>query len=261
MQLQALQNTFQQYLTESVVEPLLPEITNDDRLDVNTRLGIYFDAYRLRLRDICKDDFDKTATLLGDAQFDAALYGYLKANPSTHFSVRYFAKDFPRYLAETAPWSEHPVLSEMATFEWLVSHTLDAADGEILTQESLSTLAPDAWPNLKLTLHPSVISHVYIYDTPQLWQDIDTEKPPRQPEKQEQGVRWIYNRKGIKSLYRSCNVVENMIFEAILADKCFSEICEILMEQIEESENIPMIVAQTLFTWVEDEFFVISDQK
>lgn len=255
MQLQELQSTFQHFLTKSKVEPLLPEITDDKRIDINVRLGIYYDAYRLRLRDICKEDFDKTATLLGDEKFDQALYDYLDKNPSTHFSVRYFAKDFADYLANTKPWSDFPVLSEMARFEWYVAHTLDAGDGNIVTQESLSSLTPEDWPQLTLKLHPSVISHVFQYDTPKLWQDIDNNEPPRQPTKLEEGVRWIFNRKGIKSLYRSCNIAENMIFEAIMAGNNFSEICETLMDNIDES-NIPMLVAQTLFTWMQDEFFV-----
>lgn len=179
MSLHQVQNLFQCYLTEDALEGILPEITDDARLGARKRLGVYFDAYRLRLLDIMKIDFEKTYTLLGDHGFEEAFFGYLKGHPSTHFSVRYFGQHFADFLAKTAPFSEHPVVSEMATFEWLVSHTLDAADAPVLTQEDLSVVSPQDWPFLTFALHPSVISTCFHYDTPALWQDIDAEKDPR----------------------------------------------------------------------------------
>lgn len=255
MSLKHLQSQFQSYLTDDALEALLPEITDDARLGARKRLAVYFDAYRLRLLDIMKIDFEKTYTLLGDHGFEDAFHAYLKAHPSTHFSVRYFGQHFADFLAKTAPFSEHPVVAEMATFEWLVSHTLDAADAPILKQEDLSAVSPQDWPFLQFLLHPSVISHCFAYDTPALWQDIDAEKDPRPAQKLPEPIRWIFNRQGLKTLYRSCTPIENIIFEALLKKADFSEICEALLDHVDE-EAIPLTAAQTLHNWVRDEFFI-----
>lgn len=254
MLLQQLQHQFQLYLTDDQIQPLLPEITDDANVGAKKRLAVYFDAYRLRLRDIMRNDFTKTHTLLGDDGFDQAFYTYLTQHPSTHFSVRYFGQHFADFLAKTAPFSQHPILAEMATFEWLISHTLDAADAPLITQSALAQLSPAAWPDLLFHLHPSVISHYFHYDTPALWQDIDAEKEPRMAQKQASPIRWVFNRQGLRSLYRSCNPVEDIIFSAILSKASFSDICEALIDQMEE-EAIPLTAAQTLYNWVQEEFF------
>lgn len=249
----SLQTRFQDYLMNECAD-MLQHVAEDSHFSAEKRLKVYFDAYRIRLMEILKLDFEKTHTLMGDEQFDNAFYGYLKTHPSHHFSVRYFGQYFPQYLNETAPFKSIEVFSEMAYFEWSLSYTLDAPDAPALSHDTLTKTLPDAWPTLRFDFHPSVISHRFEWDTPALWLLIDKEEPPRGPIKQPIPLRWIFWRRGLRSYFQSCNEYEDRIFEAIENAQDFSEICESLLDILPE-EEVPMIVAQTLNKWVQEELF------
>jgi hypothetical protein len=235
-------------LTQGNISHILPSIAKD-HLSSEKRLGIYFDAYRIRLMEILKLDFPKTHTLMGDDAFDDAFFQYLAKYPSEHFSVRYFGERFPLFLKETKPYSEIGILTEMAHFEWCVAFTLDAKDDTVVSVQTLAAIPGEDWPDLQITFHPSVKSHQFAWDTPQLWQHIEKEEPPRGPVLQPSLVRWLFWRSGIRSLFQSCTPVESTMFELVNEQKYFAEICEILMETFEE-EQIPVLAAQTLHKWV-----------
>lgn len=249
--LRTLQSQFQDYLMNDTSE-MLQYVEPSERCSAEKRLKIYFDAYRIRLLEILKLDFEKTHSLMGDDYFEKAFHAYLAAHPSSHFSVRYFGKNFPEFLKKTAPFSEYPVLSEMASFEWALSYTLDAADKQPIQHDKLATLSPEEWPSLRFQFHPSVISQIFEWDTAALWRLIDQDESPRAPERQEKPIRWVFWRKGIKSYYHSCSELENKLFEAIEANKDFSEICESLLDMLPE-EEIPLKTAQTLNQWIQEE--------
>lgn len=249
--LKTLQDEFQDYLI-SGNNKVLPSIAPDERVSSVRRLQIYFDAYRIRLNEILKLDFPKTHTLMGDHAMDEAFERYLSLYPSTHFSVRYFGQYFATFLKNEKPYSDVPVLAEMALFEWSLSHTLDAKDASIVTQQDLGKISPQDWADLQFNFHPSVTSDVFAWDTPQLWQDIDLEREPRDPKIQPAPLRWVFWRKGLRTLFQSCTATENIMFEAVLANQSFAQMCEALMDTLPQ-DSIPMTVAQTLFKWISEE--------
>lgn len=251
MQLKNLQENFQTFLMQSNIKNILPEIMPDERFSAQNRLKVYHDAYRIRLFEILKIDFPKTYTLMGDADFEHAFIGYLEQFPSHHFSVRYFGQHFKDFLANTAPFNQHSLLCEMATFEWLLGSTFDAPDGPLLQADTLSAISPENWPILRFNLHPSVVSSYFEWDTPQLWQVIDAEQPERPPVKQPQRVRWLLWRRGLKSYFLSCTAPEDLMFQSLQKGLDFADSCESLLEILPE-EQVPQIAAQTLYKWVHE---------
>ncbi len=247
-----LQSEFQHYLMQSNIQSILPCIAPDTRFSAPNRLKVYHDAYRFRLLEILQLDFPKTHMLLGDEKFETAFFQYLSKHPSQHFSVRYFGQHFTEFLSLTAPFSEQPVLAEMALFEWSIAFTIDAGDALITHKDRLLAISPELWPELHFTLHTSVLSHYFHWDTPQLWQHIENEQPPRSPVKLSEPVRWIFWRKGIRSYFQSCNLAEDKMFIALLNGCDFGEMCESLLDILPE-EEIPPIAAQTLFKWINEE--------
>jgi hypothetical protein len=246
-----IQSYFQDYLMYGDIDTILPEIAPDERFDAQKRLRVYFDAYRIRLLEILKLDFTKTHTLLGDDNFEDAFNQYLLKHPSTHFSVRYFGRHFSEFLATTAPFKNYPVFAEMAQFEWSVSYTLDATDAPRVTQEMLASIAPEQWPDLRFVFHPSVTSCYFRWDTPQLWQLIDSEADPRPPVQQPAAVRWLFWRKGLQSLFQSSTPAEDKMFQAVQQNLNFSDMCEELLTLLPE-EEIPLTAAQTLYKWINE---------
>jgi len=114
--LPALQEDFQSYLL-SLSGAMEQEIVSDT-LDARMRLQIYADAYRLRLIEALETDFVALRAALGPEEFDRLGRAYIDANPSDHYSVRYFGRNLGRFLAQTDPYREQPVLADIARFEW-----------------------------------------------------------------------------------------------------------------------------------------------
>jgi hypothetical protein len=252
MNLKQLQDTFQDYILAGTQDRILPEIANGSGLSTERRLQIYYDGYRIRLREILQLDFPKTHTLLGDEHFYEAFDEYLKKNPSHHFSVRYFGQHFTNFLANTAPYQAYPALAEMANFEWKIASTIDAEDANIATIESFAKIAPTDWPNLVFTLHPSVTHALFAFDTPKIWQLIENEEPMRAPIAADSPVCWLFWRKSMRSYFKSCSKAEEKMFQALQNNACFGDICESLLHLLPESE-VPAFAAQTLYQWVQDE--------
>ncbi len=252
MNLINLQDVFQQYLMQGEQTAIKPMIADDKRFSADRRLKVYYDGYRIRLCEILKLDFPKTYYLMGDEHFDEAFDLYLKKHPSQHFSVRYFGQHFVNFLRNVAPYKDYPALAEMAEFEWSVSFTIDAVDAPIVNVAAFQAISPEDWPDLTFSLHPSVTSCQFAFNTPQLWQLIDNEEEIGPPEKQSSSVRWIFWRKGIKSYFRSCNNAQDKMLQGVLQRQSFGDLCESLLPMLPENE-IPGFVAQTLYQWVQDE--------
>lgn len=121
--------------------------------DAAHRLRIYADAYRLRLVEILGNDFPATRDALGEAGFAGFAERYLQAHPSARPSVRHVGSLFADWLETQAgaPTGAH----ELARFEWLQAAAFDAPDAPTLGIDDVATLAPEAWPNLRLRLHPA----------------------------------------------------------------------------------------------------------
>lgn len=252
MKLSNLQDVFQQYLIQGEQAAIKPMITDLNRFNAERGLKVYYDAYRIRLCEILKLDFPKTYYLMGDDNFDPAFDEYLKQFPSQHFSVRYFGQHFVAFLRNTEPYKNFPPLAEMAEFEWSVSFTIDAEDAPIVDVAAFQAIPPEQWPDLTFTLHPSVTSCQFSFNTPQLWQLIDNEEAINPPEKQASPIRWIFWRKGIKSYFRSCNIAQDKMLQGVQQGQSFGDLCESLLPMLPENE-IPGFVAQTLYQWVQDQ--------
>ena len=121
--------------------------------DAAQRLRIYADAYRLRLVEILGNDFPATRGVLGEGGFAGFAERYLQAHPSTRPSVRHAGSEFAGWLEMQA---DAPTgLHELARFEWLQAAAFDAPDAPTLGIDDIAALAPEAWPGLRLRLHPA----------------------------------------------------------------------------------------------------------
>jgi hypothetical protein len=80
----------------------------------------------------------------------------LKAFPPRSFSLRDLGADLPRFVAEAAPWSEDPLLADLARVEWAFVEAFDAANAPPLDLATVAAVPEDAWPAARLVLQPSV---------------------------------------------------------------------------------------------------------
>ena len=93
-QLQKLQDEFQHALLDDE-SGFRERIVATEKVDIDTRIGIYSNAYRSRLIEAMEDSYDAVHTLLGDEQFYELCHQYIEAHPSKHYSIRWFGHRLP----------------------------------------------------------------------------------------------------------------------------------------------------------------------
>lgn len=226
-------------------------ILDAGRLDAEGRLGIYTNAYRVRLIDALADAYPCVHTLLGDEDFQRLGAAYLKAAPSRHFSIRWFGDGMSDFLRQSAPYVDMPVVAEMAAFEWALRGAFDAPDGPTIGRSDLERIAPDAWAGLGFRLHPSVRRLDLEWNVPQLWNVIDRGEPPIKPAQQAYPVAWVIWRRDLQTYFRSLDVDEAWALDCAAIGTGFGDICAGLTEWVDEL-NAPLRAAGFIARWLEE---------
>ncbi len=144
-------------------------VLDTKKADRDTLLGVYRDAYALRLIEALLTDYPGLHAMAGPADFDAMARAYIAAHPSRHPSIRWFGRDLADFLAATPPFSETPAAAEMARFEWALGEAFDAEDAIPLSVDAMAALPPDAWSTLRLTFMPSLRRVTLRHQAPQAW--------------------------------------------------------------------------------------------
>ena len=248
--LSALQAVFQDFVLggDSAINA---EIIGTARVDAATRLGIYANAYRLRLLEALDTDYPGLHTIAGDDEFERLGRAYIDAHPSTFRSLRWFGDRMSDFLRTTEPYCDYPVFAEMAAFEWAMSDAFDAADTPPVTVDHMATIAADAWPTLRFVPHDSVRRLDLRWNVPALWKAIDAEQDPPAPEESDAPIAWLVWRRDLRTWFRSLDVAEAWALDAMLRGEAFSAICEGLAEWI-DTENVAGHAAGLLKRWLTD---------
>jgi hypothetical protein len=138
---------------DSIAPAFVRLVRGYDDTDRKTRIGVYADAYFLRLRDVLGEDFPRVAALLGD-RFDEVVKGYLEAFPSRWPSVRRLGHALSEFLRRRTDTPK--CLADLAELEWARIEVFDAPDAECATIEDFITVPADAWPTLHFSTIPAI---------------------------------------------------------------------------------------------------------
>ena len=132
-------------------QPLSTGITPAQSFD------IYREGYFDRLCDILRKDFPMTCEWADQPAesarggFDQMASDYVRAHPARDFSIKRYGASFPDFLQRN--YSQY---AELASLEWAMVVAGDAADQKALRHADLQGIAPEVWPTLRFTVHPSV---------------------------------------------------------------------------------------------------------
>jgi hypothetical protein len=222
------------------------------KADRHTLLGVYREAYALRLIEVLTNDYPGLMAMAGPADFDRMARAYIAAHPSHHPSVRWFGAHLAGFLATTAPYSSTPAAAEMARFEWALGEAFDAADAAPVLAADLMALPPEAWQELRFSLLPSFRRLTLAYDVPQAWQrreevapgDLEVAPAGRQTD-------WAIWRPERTSHFRSLAPDEAAMLAAMIDGQAFPELCESLVAHVGE-DAAPAQAAGRLRSWVEE---------
>ncbi len=244
---------------------LLEQVIGTKKVSAEKRLAIYSNAYHVRLLEALQENYPALHTLLGDDDFQQLAWDYIAAYPSSFFSIRYFGDQLANYIAQSH-WKEiHPVLIEMAQFEWAIRGAFDAEDTPLLTLTDLQQIDPSSWPMLQFQFHPGLHYLHLSWNVPQLWKMIHQQEEvdachqcdpsTLTPERQTYPVVWIVWRKQLRTLYRSLSVDEAWALAHLQKQACFAEVCQGICEWVDECHAAER-VAGFIQTWLEEQLLV-----
>lgn len=223
-----------------------------------TLLGVYRNAFPLRLLEALGTNFPRLKIVLGDDDFDRMGRGYIAATPPRHFSIRWYGDKLPRYLAETAPWRGAQALAELAGFEWALAGCFDAADATPIDAPAIGAIPPGAWPGMTLSFHPSLGIFVSRWTVPELWNALesasDDAPAPKPTERTAPAVFALWRQEG-QTLFRSLPGDEAAVLASAREGQAFATLCELLAAFVPE-DQAGNRAAQLLLGWVQQGWII-----
>ena len=225
MSLARIQDAFQNYvLAGDREQPAIAGLIDQRHgLPARERLAIYYDAYRIRLKDALAEAFDKTYAYVGDDVFADLCRSYIDAHPSPFRNLRWFGDRFAAHVAETLP--DHPVVSELAAFEWALGLAFDAEDAPVLAMAELQQLDASAWENIGFVPHPSLQLLPLHWNASALWLALGKEEIPPDAAQNPEPLTWLVWRKELQPHFRSLDRFEAAALKGLAAGCSFAEVC------------------------------------
>jgi hypothetical protein len=219
------------------------------------RLAIYRNAYQVRLIDALHETYPVLHGLLGDETWVEMGQDYVAAHPSVFRSIRWYGRELPEYLAASVPFSEAPILAEVALLEWTLAEVFDAADAPPLARTALSAVEPSAWGALTLEFHPSLRRLSLSWNTAAVWKAMSQDETPPRPEIGPAPIPWVLWRQNLQNYFRSMTAVESAALDSALRGRNFAELCEDLGALLPQ-EEIPAAAASLLGAWADSGIIV-----
>jgi len=210
-------------------------------------LAIYHRAYRLRISEALSKAYDKTHAYLGDDMFAELSLGYIAQHPSQYANMRWVGDRFAAYLTQAL--QEHPLVAELAAFEWALSIAFDAEDATPLTAQDLAAVTEEQWECIGFALHPSLQLLTMQTNAVASWLALDQQQTPPMPLSQETAVDWLIWRKELQPHFRSLDADEARALRGLLQGQSFSMLCEQIADSSED-EAIMTRIAGWLQTWL-----------
>lgn len=252
MDLAQLQRAFQKHVVDGD-EAIAIAVNRTDAVTGAARLGVYADAYRLRLVDALAHNYPRLQQLLGADAFASIARDYLRLHPSTNPSVRWFGDRLAAFLAEIH--TGQPVVAELAQWEWAIAAAFDADDSEPLAEHVLGSIDPSQWATLRLQLHPSVQSLRMSTNAPALFKALAADHEPPAAETLPAPQHWFIWREALTPKYRSVPDDEAAALQTLLTQGSFEQLCDALCEW-HAAEDVPARAVILLKGWIRDSMIV-----
>ncbi len=242
MSLTALEREFQAYVRQQ--GGAMPDrVVGDARADALQRLGVYADAYRLRLTEILGKDFPGVRHLAGAAPFEALAADYIAAHPSAHFNARWFGQRFPAFLE-----TRGAALGEMARLEWAMTMVFDHADEPVAGIEAAAAIPPEHWGEMRIEPTGAQQRLAMHNNTGEIRHALDRGEIPPATQPLARPETWFTWRMGYEVYSRGLADDEAAALAAVHEGMKFAQVCE----AIGEDENAALRAAALLRRWLEE---------
>lgn len=247
-----LQRDFQRHVMHGH-DRIVDAVESTPRVSATTRLGIYSEAYRLRLTDALASTLPRLQQLLGKDEFARVAGEYIDLCPSSYPSIRWFGDRLPALLDRS--YRNQPWIAELARWEWAVASSFDAADAEPIGVEALGAIPPEHWPALQFEFHPTVQLLRMKTNAPTLFKALSDDAPAPAGVKLDEPQSWLIWRESLTTQYRSLGADEAAALDHVRTGGTFESLCDTLCAW-HEPEAVPMQAAGMLKRWVVDQMIV-----
>lgn len=243
-----LQEQFQKFLL-SQESTAHDSIMPTGLVSVTTRLGIYRDAYALRLMESLSVNFPLLYAYLGTEEAEQLFMAYIAAHPSTYRSIRWFGDSLAEFT--TQYYKKNPHLAELADFEWRMTLAFDAADAPVVGVDEMASLPAQAWADLQFELHPSIQRVHYFWNAVPIWQALAYEQELPALYLNEEANSWVLWRTPEYQLqFYSLSQEESWALDALSQGISFALLCEGFCQWF-EPEEVGMRAASYLKGWIQ----------
>ncbi len=250
--LDGLQSHFQHYILEE--DPtFLREIAGADDAYRQTRLGVYYTAYRLRLVAALAVDYEILQALVGETRFGEIGLAYVQVRPSKFRNLRWYGAAMADFLREDARFKDEPLLSQLAEFEWAHGLAFDAPDAPHLSFDELAAVPPEDWGDIQFIPHPSMQMVTPNWNVVDIWHaHKDGSEVPEAISSEQPNVIAVW-RKDYKSYFRTLESDESLLWQTLANGTGFGVACaELAASSDLNEEEAPLRAAQLLRGWIDE---------
>jgi hypothetical protein len=221
------QDSFQRGILERD-DTILGDVKDSATESRSVLFGVYRHAYVARLAEILGDDYEQVHAYLGDEGFARLVKAYIDANPSDRRSARWFGRHMPTFARETAPFSNHREVSEIAALEKALSDAFDGPNAEPLSIDQLAALAVDDWPRLVFQPHPTTIRLTFTTNAADIWSALKDETAPPKLERFPEPQALLVWRQDFMAHFRPFGAEESMMWNEAARGVRFGVLCEMV---------------------------------
>lgn len=227
MKLKDFQDRFQRAILKGD-DAILDDIPDGPRETKTNLLGIYRDAYVLRLMDVIAGDHGLLKAYLGDEAFAEMARAYIAAHPSHNPNARWFSHRLPDFLQAHEDYAAQPVVWELAALERALNDAFDGVDAPHLRLDDLAAIPPERWGELVFAGHPTVTMLEAHTNAAEIWSVLKEGKaPPPQRHAPEPSLLLIWRHDGM-SRFREPGAEEAMMWRECVKGRTFGELCQLL---------------------------------
>ena len=254
MKLAELQTAFQNCVLHGArdIEAI---VQGTEGFNTATRLGVYEYAFGARLVEAVAKTYPTLRATMGERGFAELIHAYCQGKPPSHFSIRYFGDTLSEFIANTLTGTRARVLSELANWEWLLAASFDSMDMAPLTRDSLASLSPEHWPQLRFKLSPSLYRLALHTNAVQWWKAFSNGSPAPTRYRMAREVEWVIWRHELKTYFRSLKPDEACAVDCVMRNETFATLCEVLAAT-GYPDNAPLRAATLLSQWFNDGWIV-----
>lgn len=230
-------------------DSVLAEILDSPREKREVLFGVYRHAYGSRLLEAMRNDHKLLHGYLGDEMFDEMGYAYVAATPSQHPNLRWFPRALPDFLKASAPYSNYPILSDLAALERALNDAFDAQDAPALAVADMAGFAPEVWHDLEFMAHPSAIRLDLTTNVSAVWLALKNDETPPDAVTLEEPCRFLIWRQDVIPLFRELSSEEAAMWDEAARGIPFGVLCSMLATY-DDPEGAATRGAGYLHSWV-----------